>query len=288
VRPGLCAEVRFDDDHHVERPRKIGVQKLCLIDTGVNAIFYAGGLKILFWDVMVIHPVSVFAMRATALVRAVIRKAQGGIPTQLGDQVQSSLANHLEGRVVAKMPIQGQVSRSEQTTDPQKQGFEHLLNALHLGVEGHFRLVFVLAAFGAARFALRSGYFGFFRFLFGFGGCFFFFAAYRLLHRHRIGAPLIHTDQGDSKERQARDYLLLQPREKMIQPVGLLPGFADHTFITCQHVDVLLPKQVLAKELPEYLRPWDGCAIKSLDRAVAAAFSGPARQPQHRDPPGHG
>ena len=73
----------------------------------------------------------------------------------------------------------------------------------------------------------------------------------------------------------------------MVQPIGLLSRFADHTFITCQQINVIFLKQVLIKELPEHLRPGNNCIVKALDRAVAAAFPGPARQTQHRNPSRH-
>ena len=76
---------------------------------------------------------------------------------------------------------------------------------------------------------------------------------------------MAYADQRDHKEGQAGDYLLLQPGEKTIQPVGLLPGFADYAFIPCEDVDLFLPKQVLAKKLPEHLRPRDRRIVKALD-----------------------
>ena len=214
-------------------------------------------------------------MRTTALVKASVRKAQGCIPAQLGDQVQPTLADHIKCRIIAEMPIQGQVGRSQQTIDPHKQGLEHLLNALQLRSEDHSRLVFVLAPFRPARFVFWPGCFGFFGLLFDFTSRLFFFAAHRLLHVHWVGVPLVHTHQGKDKERQTGDHLLLQPREKMIQSIGLLPGFAGHTFITRQNVDLLFLKQGLAKELPQDLRPGNNRVVKTLDGAVAAACSSP-------------
>ena len=87
---------------------------------------------------------------------------------------------------------------------------------------------------------------------------------------------LLNAHQRDDKERQTGDDLLLQTGEKMIQPIGLLPRFADHTFITGQQINVIFLEQVLPKELPEHLRPGNGRVVKTLDRAVAAAFPGPA------------
>jgi len=63
---------------------------------------------------------------------------------------------------------------------------------------------------------------------------------------------------------------------------------ADHTSITCQDVYLILPHQVLAKELPEPLRQEYRCILKALDGSVTAAIFGPERKSQHRHPPGHG
>jgi hypothetical protein len=61
----------------------------------------------------------------------------------------------------------------------------------------------------------------------------------------------------------------------MIQPIGLLPGFADHAFIPRQEVDLFLLQQVLAEELPEHLRPGDGRMVKVLDTPLTVAFPRP-------------
>jgi len=45
--------------------------------------------------------------------------------------------------------------------------------------------------------------------------------------------------------------------------------------------------QVVHEELTENVRPADRSLEKSLDRSVAAAFSGPTRQPQHRHATAH-
>jgi hypothetical protein len=89
--------------------------------------------------------------------------------------------------------------------------------------------------------------------------------------------PLVYTHQGDYIERQTGNHLLLQPGEKVIQPVGLLSGFAHHAFIARQDIDLLFLKQGLSKKLPEHLRPGNGRVEKSLDGAVAGTFSRPSR-----------
>ena len=149
----------------------------------------------------VVHPFSIFAMWATSGVRTIPRKAQGCIPAQLGDQVQSTLPNHLKSRIIAKMSIHGQINRLEQTANLQKQGFEHFLNPLQLRVKGHFGLRFVLAAFWTSSLAFRLSGFDFFGLLFGFAARFFFRAAHGLLHDIRVRASLVHADQRKNKER---------------------------------------------------------------------------------------
>jgi len=112
VRPGLSAQVDFADDDHIERLRKIGVEKLGLIDAGLDIILHGGVFEITLRNDMVIYSFTEFAMGAFALVRAIIGKAESCIPAQFRYKVQSSLTNHVVGWVVAKMTIQGQISRS--------------------------------------------------------------------------------------------------------------------------------------------------------------------------------
>ena len=85
--PGLGGEVCFDNDDDVEGNREILVEELSLVDAGLEAVFNAGTLQVLFVDVVIIQALSVFAMRATSRIGTLKRQAQGGIPAQLGDQV---------------------------------------------------------------------------------------------------------------------------------------------------------------------------------------------------------
>jgi hypothetical protein len=62
-------------------------------------------------------------------------------------------------------------------------------------VEGHFGLVFVIAAFWASPLAFRSDGFGFFRLLLRLNGRFFLGAADRLFQVDWVGAPLTLADQ---------------------------------------------------------------------------------------------
>jgi len=70
------------------------VQKLRLVSASLDAVFHRGGLKVLLWDVGVVHPFSIFAV----VTHPIKRKVQRRIPTQLGNQVQSTLAEPFETR----------------------------------------------------------------------------------------------------------------------------------------------------------------------------------------------
>ena len=69
-------------------------------------------------------------MRTTAFIGSSVRKAQGCIPPQLGDQAQPTLTEYVKSRIVAEMTIQNQVNRLEQALDPWEKRFNHLLNSL--------------------------------------------------------------------------------------------------------------------------------------------------------------
>jgi hypothetical protein len=59
VPPGLGSEVRFDEDNHIERNRKILVQKLRLVSASPKAIFHHSGLEVFLRDVGIVDPFSI-------------------------------------------------------------------------------------------------------------------------------------------------------------------------------------------------------------------------------------
>ena len=131
--------------------------------------------------------------------------------------------------------------------------------------------------FGRPGFVFGPVWFGFLGLLFGLAGSFFFCCADHLFHTDRIRAPLLGADQGQREKGQPRNGFLQQAGEKVIQTVGFLACFGDHTLISCQQIGVLAIQQMLTKECPEYLRPGNDRVEETLHGSVAAAFLCPAR-----------
>ena len=70
--------------------------------------------------------------------------------------------------------------------------------------------------------------------------------------------------------------------------MGALASFGDDNLVASKEIDIIGLEQMLTKEAPEELRPGQGGSEETLDGAIAAAVARPARNAQHRDPPGHG
>ena len=68
----------------------------------------------------------------------------------------------------------------------------------------------------------------------------------------------------------------------------MLAGFGDDRFITGEQIDIVGLEEVGAKEQPEQGRPGQDGGEKALNRAIAAARPGPARDAEHGDATGHG
>ena len=70
--------------------------------------------------------------------------------------MQTTLARHLEGVVVAEVPIQHQISQGKETARQTQQCLYHALDAGQFLGQCHLSLV--LAAFGASRLTLGGGF----------------------------------------------------------------------------------------------------------------------------------
>src|SRR5262249_12597574 len=69
--------------------------------------------------------------------------------------------------------------------------------------------------------------------------------------------------------------------------MGVLAGFGDDDLIARHQVDRSWGVQMVAKEHPKEDPPGENRGKKALDRAIATAFAGPAREPYHRHSPCH-
>ena len=58
----MGGEVRFDEDDHIERHKKILVQELGLVSASLKAIFQRSGLEVFLRNMGIVHPFSIFAL----------------------------------------------------------------------------------------------------------------------------------------------------------------------------------------------------------------------------------
>ena len=86
------------------------MQHFGLIDAGLDMTFNALFDQILLGNITVVDFLAIPSARASILLLAVVDEVQRGVTTQLGDQVQVTLPNHLQGLVVAKVSVQGQIT----------------------------------------------------------------------------------------------------------------------------------------------------------------------------------
>jgi len=70
--------------------------------------------------------------------------------------------------------------------------------------------------------------------------------------------------------------------------MGGLAGFGHDDLIASKKIDVISLEEMVAKEVPEELRPGEGGGEEALNGALAATVASPARDPQHRDAARHG
>ena len=76
------------------------------------------------WEVVVIDFVAIRAMGTPPGVGAGVGEVQRGIIPELGNQVQVVLPRHLQGVVVAKVPVQHHVGQGDNRGDQVQQGVE--------------------------------------------------------------------------------------------------------------------------------------------------------------------
>lgn len=124
----LSVEVGFDNDDHIEFIGDEFVPQGHLIDVGVDAIQEGGLFKIFVGDMAIIQFGSIFFVGPPLFLWPVVGKVEGRVIAQFGDEMQTTLSNHLEGIIVAKRTVQDTVDRSQINPKQQQQTFEHPLD----------------------------------------------------------------------------------------------------------------------------------------------------------------
>ena len=158
--------------------------------------------------------------------------------------MQTTLARHLEGVVVAKVPIQHQISQGKEAAHQTQQCLYHALDASQLLGQCHLSLVLVLAAFGASWLTLRFSGLALGSLLPGLSGSFLGLALDHLLHTYGIRATLLGTNKRQGEEGQTGHRFAVQTREEPVQTVSAPSRLGHHTFVPGHHIDVFGVEQL--------------------------------------------
>ena len=86
---------------------------------------HRGLFEVLHREVVVIHLVAILATGTSPGIGTGVGEVQRRIAPQLGNQVQVALPRHMQGVVVAKVPVQHQVGQRDHAGDQVQQGVEH-------------------------------------------------------------------------------------------------------------------------------------------------------------------
>ena len=121
---GLGAQVRLREDDDIQRLRELLMKQLHLIDTGLHVPLDSGLLEVQPGEVIVIDFVAILAMGTLPGVGAGVGEIQRRIIPELANQVQVVLPHHLQGVVVAKVPVQHHVGQGDHPGDQVQQGVE--------------------------------------------------------------------------------------------------------------------------------------------------------------------
>jgi hypothetical protein len=122
---GLGTQVRLHDDDDMQWLRELLMEHVHLVETGLYVPLYGGLLEVLRRDVVVIDLVAILAMGASPGRGIGVGEGQCRIVPQLGNQVEMALLRHVQGVVVAEVPVEHQVGQRDQPGDQVQQGVEH-------------------------------------------------------------------------------------------------------------------------------------------------------------------
>lgn len=94
MRPGARLQVALDDDHDVQRLAKLFVKQFCLVNAGLDVFLDTSLLQVLVGNTTIVEFIALFAMWLVTAVVAFVGEIQSRVTTQLGNQMQTALANH--------------------------------------------------------------------------------------------------------------------------------------------------------------------------------------------------
>jgi hypothetical protein len=98
--------VRLDDDDDIQRVCECLVEPWRLVQTGLDVSLHRGCFAALCREVVVLQRAAILAMRPPPGLGASIGAVQRRIAPPLGKQGHVALPRHLQGVMVAKVPVQ--------------------------------------------------------------------------------------------------------------------------------------------------------------------------------------
>ncbi len=121
---GVGAQVGLGDDDDIQRLCELFVEQLRLVETGLDVPLHRGLFEVLHGEVVVIHLVAILAMGTSPGIGSRVGEVQRRIVPQLGNQVEMALPCHLQGVVVAEVPVEHQIGQRDHACDQVQQGVE--------------------------------------------------------------------------------------------------------------------------------------------------------------------
>ena len=125
----LRLQVRLDDDDDIQRVCECLVEPLRLGQTGLDVPLHRGLFAAWCRDVVVRQLAAIVAMRPPPGIGASLGEVQRRIALQLGNQVQVALPRHLQGVMVANVPVQHPGGQRDIPGDEGQQGIKRTSDA---------------------------------------------------------------------------------------------------------------------------------------------------------------
>ena len=192
--PALRLQGHLGDDDDMQRLCECLVEPWRLVQTGLEVPRHSGLFAVVCRDMVVLQLVAIRAMRPPPGIGASRGEVQRRLASQLGNQGQGGLPRHLQGVVVAKVPVQHQGGQRDLPRDEGQQGLERTSDAPELRRESHVGFGLVLAALWTSRATLCGGRCLLLRFRFGLAGNVLRGGTDALLDSERERAALLSAD----------------------------------------------------------------------------------------------
>ena len=274
---GTGLEIGLGDDDHIEHLFKLVMQHLCLIDASFDTIFGTLLDQILLLDTAIVDLLAKFLARTCGILLALIHEVQGGIITQFGNQMQTTLPDHLQIIVVSKVPIERHMADCNPIL-----GCFLTISWIRFssGVSSTWVLSWLWLPLGRPRLFFGVALAWFTHSFFTIFCCrFFYFRSDDLFHKQWKKASYFTGNQRQGKDVYALYHFVHQPGEKVIQTIWPFARLGRFNFIPNQKVLCSREVQVSHEEIPEDFWPGNNSVEKSPHRPITPPFPAQRERP---------